>query len=82
MGDGLSMEDGRMQNLSACSRGRLYVCVFTVLEKDTKGEKSKVVQPGSSLKVGEAERTLENSNVLCGLCLTRYEPTQCCSDLH
>lgn len=56
--------------------------VFSALEKETKGEKSEVMQLGSSLKEGEAGRTLENSSVLCGLYLMRHEPTQCCSDLH
>lgn len=52
MGDGSSMEDGKKGEISLplSSRGCLYICAFIVLENETKGEKSKVAQPGSSLR--------------------------------
>lgn len=51
MGNGSSMEDVKKGEISLpfSSRGHLYVCGFIIPENETKGEKSKVAQPGSSL---------------------------------
>lgn len=57
-------------------------CIFTVPEKEAKGDKGKVQYLASSVKVGEAGKTLESSNMSCGPWLMRHEVSQGHSDPH